>query len=179
MCDDARMEYRYPVGRRVADSLVGLMPILLSAFLIVLLIMAFVDPLPINSHGIRGVVTRVVFSIGLLPAAGLGCAGFALIRKAIGDRLVVTGDGLISREARLISVRATTIPWSSVTSFTVKGLGRSAVVHAILDPGQQVKLSGTARRQVAAAATIAEELTTKLREHHNGDRDDAALWPEG
>jgi hypothetical protein len=82
----------------------------------------------------------------------------------------VTGDGLISREARLISVRATTIPWSSVTSFTVKGLGRSAVVHAILDPGQQVKLSGTARRQVAAAATIAEELTTKLREHHNGDR---------
>jgi hypothetical protein len=30
-----------------------------------------------------------------LPAAGLGCAGFALIRKAIGDRLVVTGDGLI------------------------------------------------------------------------------------
>lgn len=101
----------------------------------------------------------------------LGCGGFALIRKAISDRLVVTGDGLVSREGRLISMRATTIPWSSVTSFTVKGLGsRHAVVYAILNSGQQVKLSGTARRQAAAAATIAEELTTKLREHHNGDR---------
>jgi hypothetical protein len=89
-----------------------------------------------------------------------------LIRRAIGDRLAVTGDGLVSREARLISVRATTIPWSSVKSFAVLGAGsRSSVVYAILNSGQQVKLSCTERWQWDAATMIAEKLTTKLREH--------------
>jgi hypothetical protein len=160
MCDYARVEYRYPASRRVTDSVVGLMP--------TLIIIAFTTVVIMNDN--RKGVSPVSVGLVLLPLEVLlGSAGFALIRKAIGDRLVVTGDGLISRECRLISVRATTIPWSSVTSFTVKDLGpRHAVVHAILRSGQRVKLAGTTRRQVDAAATIAEELTTKLRGHHKG-----------
>ena len=160
-----RVEYRYPVGRRVADSLISLFPLLVGAFMVVATVRFLVDPPADDSHGIRRVVGSVIFvAIGLLPAAVLGCAGLALIRKALIDRLVVTGDGLVSREGRLIRVRVTTIPWSSVTSFTVKGLGpHSTVVTAVLDSDQQVKLPGTVRRQVAGTTTIAEELTTRLR----------------
>ena len=160
-----RMEYRYPVGRRVADSLISLFPLLVGAFMVVATVRFLVDPPADDSHGIRRVVGSVIFvGIALLPAAVLACAGLALTRKALGDRLVVTGDGLVSREARLTKVRVTTIPWSSVTSFTVRGLGpRSTVITAVLDSGQQVKLPGTARRQVSATTTIAEELTTRLR----------------
>lgn len=54
MCDDVRMEYRYPVGRLVADSLMSLIPLLVSAFLMVAIIMFLVDPPASGSHGIRG-----------------------------------------------------------------------------------------------------------------------------
>ena len=109
--------------------------------------------------------TVVAVILGLVLCAASGCIGLFLIRRAIADRLAVTDDGLVSREARLISVRATTIPWSSVRSFTVLGAGsRSSVVYAILNSGQQVKLSCTERWQWDAATMIVEKLTTKLRE---------------
>lgn len=171
MCHDVRMEYRYSAGRRVSDSLLGLIGVLTWAFIMVVCIMTFVDPEAIGSPGERVNIGSVaLFCILVCAGTGLAYRGVWLARSAITDHLVVTSDGLVSREVGLIRVRATTIPWSSVTSFTVTGSGPRGyrqVVQAILDSGQQVKLPGTARMRVAAAATIAEELTTKLREHRH------------
>jgi hypothetical protein len=158
------MEYRYSPGRRVIDALIGSVLLLVTAFLIVRAILVMAGPSANHSHGVARAVVAVI--LGLLVWAAPGCIGLFLIRRAIGDRLAVTDVGLVSREARLISVRATTIPWSSVKCFTVLGAGsRSSAVYAILNSGQQVKLSCTERWQWDAAAVIAEKLTTKLREY--------------
>jgi len=52
-CDDVRMEYRYPASRRVADSLVSLFPLLVSALMVAGAVRFFSDP-SANSQGLAG-----------------------------------------------------------------------------------------------------------------------------
>lgn len=169
MWHDVPVEYRYSAGKRVGDSLVSVVWVLGGAFLIVSGIIILVDPASVGSAGPLAGRAVLVFSIG----AGMAYVGFVCARGVIADRLIVTSDSLVCRESGWIGARTTTIPWSSVGSFMVKTSGSRAyrhAVYAVLDTGQQVRLPCTARSGQAAAATIAGELTTKLREHHNGDR---------
>ena len=159
MCHYVPVEVRNPVGRRVGDSLVGLVSGLGGALGIASGVIILVDPASLGSAG--PLVGRAVlaFCIG----AGLAYVGFVHARSVIADRLIVTSDGLVCRVTRWTSVRTVTIPWSSVTSFTVKTSNSRAyrfAVYAILDTGRPVRLPPTARSGQAAAAAIAGELTT-------------------
>jgi hypothetical protein len=165
---DAPVKYRYPVGKRVGDSLAGVLAVLGGVFLIVESIVIGVDPESVGSAG--PVVGRsvLVFCLG----AGLAYAGFVYARRVISDRLIVASDGLVCRAGSWARTRATTIPWSSVTSFAVKTSQYQAyrhAVYAILNTGQQVRLPCTARSRRPAAAAIARELAAELREHHDGE----------
>lgn len=169
MCDNAPVEYRYPVGKRVGDSLASLVAVLGSAYLTVASIIILIDPASVGSAGPLIGRSALVFCLG----AGLAYAGFIKARRVITDRLIVASDGLVSRESWRTRVRTTTIPWSSVTSFAVRtslywGYWEyQHAVYAILDTGQQVRLPCTTRSGKAATAAIAAELTAKLREHHS------------
>ena len=69
------MEYRYPASRRVADSLVSLFPLLVSALMVAGAVRFFSDP-SANSHGTRRVVESVIFvAMVLLPGATLPAKG--------------------------------------------------------------------------------------------------------
>lgn len=166
MCDNALVEYRYPVGKRVSDSLVGLLSMLGSGYVIGASIVILVDPESVGSSGPLIGRSILVFCMG----AGLAYVTFIYARRAFADRLIVASDGLVSRESWRTRVRTTTIPWPSVMSFTVKtssNWGYRHTVYAILVTGQQVRLPSTARAGKAATAAIAAELTTKLREHRH------------
>jgi hypothetical protein len=166
MCNDAPMEYRYSVGKRVGDSLVGVTWALGSAFGIGTSIVILVDPAAVGSGG--PLVGRFV----LVFCLGVGMAYMALVyaRRVFGDRLIVADDGLVCREGSRTRTRTTTIPWSSVTSFTVLTSGPPAnwrFVCANLRTGRRVRLPCTARAGrggAAAAAAIAEALTAELRD---------------
>ena len=167
MCNDAPMEYRYSVVKRVGDSLVGVLWALGSAFAIGTSIIILVDPAAVGSAG--PLVGRFVleFCIGV----GMVYMAFVYARRVFGDRLIVADDGLVCREGSRTRTRTTTIPWSSVAAFTVLTSGPPArwrAVYAILRTGQRVRLPCTARSGrggTAAAAAIAEALTAKLRDH--------------
>ena len=110
MCHDVRMEYRYSAGRRVSDSLLGLMCVLTWAFIMVVGIMTFADPKAIDSPGEHVDIGSVtLFSILVCAGTGLAYRGVWLARSAITNRLVVTSDGLVGRELRLIRVLTRTI----------------------------------------------------------------------
>jgi hypothetical protein len=169
MCNDAPMEYRYSVGKRVGDSLVGVTWALGSAFAIGTSIFILVDPASVGFGSAGPLVGRFV----LVFCIGVAMAYMALVyaRRVFGDRLIVADDGLVCREGSRTRTRTTTIPWSSVTSFTVLTSGPPAhwrAVYATLRTGQRVRLPCTARSGragAAAAAAIAEALTAKLRDH--------------
>lgn len=157
-------------------SLLALVPLLLSAFCVGLGVTFLVEPSRIDHHGSLPLITHaVIVGLFLLLACVAACAALLMIRRTISARLVVTCNGLVNREGRVIGVRATAISWSSITSFTVKrtGSGRRSgpcAVYATLDSGQQVMLWGTSRGRIAATKAIAGELTTRLREHRDIDR---------
>jgi hypothetical protein len=162
------VEYRYPVSKRVSDSLVGLLSMLGSAYVIGASIVILVDPRSVGSTGPLVGRSILVFCVG----AGLAYTTFLYARRAFTDRLIVASDGLVSRESRMTRVRTTTIPWPSIRSFTVKTSGNWGyrhTVYAILFTGQLIRLPSTARAGKAATAAIAAELTAKLREHQNGE----------
>lgn len=158
MCDHVPVEVRNSVGRRVGDSLVGLVSGLGGALGIVAGVIILVDPASVGSAGPLAGRAVLVFSLG----AGLSYVGFLHARIVIADRLIVTSDDLVCRVTGWTSVRTLTIPLSSVTSFTVGTSNSRAyryAVYATLDTGRRVRLPPTARSGQAAAATIAGELT--------------------
>lgn len=169
MCNDAPMEYRYSVGKRVGDSLVGVLWALGSAFGFGISIFMLVDPASMGFGSAGPLVGRcvIVCCIGL----GMVYMAFVYARRVFGDRLIVADDGLVCREGSRTRTRTTTIPWSSVTLFTVLTSGLPAnwrFVCANLRTGQRVRLPCTARSGragTAAAAAIAAELTAELRDH--------------
>jgi hypothetical protein len=159
MCHYVPVEVRNPVGRRVADSLVGLMFGPGGALGIVGGVIILADPASVGSAGPLVGRAVLVFCIG----AGMAYVGFVYGRIVIADRLIVTSDGLVCRVTGWTSVRTLTIPLSSVTSFTVGTSNSRAyrfAVYATLDTGRRVRLPPTARSGQAAAAAIAGELTT-------------------
>ena len=159
--DAEDLKCRYSIGKRVGNILFGLITLLVGVLGIAGLIVTLLDPAALGPPH-PGIGDLVLVAILLCIFALFVCGGFWQVKVAILGRLVVTSDGLISRKAGFTNVRTTTIPWSSIKSFTVMpALGASArdgyrnVVYAILDCDQPVALSGTERRLVAAAA-IAE-----------------------
>lgn len=175
MCDNMPMEFRYTVRERVTSSLIALGLLLVSALFVVGGIALLAEPSRVYAHHGSRVGNFVLVGLVLMSASVQAYGGLLLIGRTLSARLVVTGDGLVSREARWIIMRATTIPWSSVSSFTVKRRGsrRGAVdyvIQAVLDSGQQFELAGTTRRRAVVAEAIAGELTAKLRENHDGAR---------
>jgi hypothetical protein len=159
MCDYVPVEIRNSAGRRVGDSLVSLVSLLGGAFLIVAGVIILADPASIGSAGPPAGVSVLLLCV----AAGLTYVGFVRARSVISDRLIVTRESLVCRVMGWTGMRTTTMPLSSVTSFTVKTSDSRAYRHAVyagLDSGRQVRLPPTAREKQAAAATIAGELTT-------------------
>jgi len=159
MCDYVPVEIRNSAGRRAGDGLVSLVSVLGGAFLIVAGVIILADPASVGSAGPP--VGRSV--LVLCGGAGLAYVGFVRARSVISDRLVVTRESLVCQVTGWTGVRTTTIPLSSVTSFTVKTSNSRAcrhAVYAVLDSGRPVRLPPTAREKQAAAATIAGELTT-------------------
>jgi hypothetical protein len=147
------VEYRHSVPRCVGQGLFGTVWLLGSVLLIVVVI--------------TWVAGRPSTALSAVPlfcvAVGAAYLGFVGTRSVLIARLTVTGDGLVCRESSYsLRVRTTTIPWSQVTSFTVKtGASRSSdryFVSAILTTGQQVHLAATGRARRAAAVKIANEL---------------------
>jgi hypothetical protein len=140
-----------------------------SAFATGIGIFILVDPASVGFGSAGPLVGRsvLVFCLG----AGMAYMAFVYARHVFGDRLIVADDGLVCREGSRIRTRTTTIPWSSVTSFTVLTSGLPArwrAVYAILRTGQRVRLPCTARSGragTAAVAAIAEALTATLRDH--------------
>ena len=158
MCDDVPVEYRYSAGKRVGDSVIGAVWLLGGAFSIAASIIILVDPASVGSAGPLVGRSALVF----FPGAGMAYVGFVYARSVIVDRLIVTSDGLVCRAGGWTRVQSLTIPWSAITSFTVKTSSSRAyrhAVYAILATGQQVGLRCTKRSGQAAAAAIAQELT--------------------
>jgi hypothetical protein len=159
MCDDVPVEIRPSVGKRVGDSLIGALWLLGGAFSIATGIILAVDPASVGSAGPLAGRSALAFCAG----AAMAYVGFVYTRSVITDRLIVTSNGLVCRAGGWTRARTTTIPWSTVTSFTVKtssSRGYRHAVYAVLATGQQVGLTCTKRSGQAAATTIARELTT-------------------
>jgi hypothetical protein len=96
MCNDAPMEYRYSVGKRVGDSLVGVVWALGSAFAIGIGVFILVDPASVGFGSAGPLVGRSVPVLCL--GAGMAYMAFVYARRVFGDRLIVADDGLVCRE---------------------------------------------------------------------------------
>src|SRR5215469_304968 len=136
--DAEDLKCRYSIGKRVGNILFGLITLLVGVLGIAGLIVTLLDPAALGPPH-PGIGDLVLVAILLCIFALFVCGGFWQVKVAILGRLVVTSDGLISRKAGFTNVRTTTIPWSSIKSFTVMpALGASArdeyrnVVYAIL-----------------------------------------------
>ncbi|MHB1596047.1 MAG: hypothetical protein ACYCO9_15330 [Streptosporangiaceae bacterium] len=140
----------------------GLLAILLFVYGGVML----ADPAAVGAARGAGLVLRSL--IGLCGGAGAALFALRIARTALLERLRATSDGLVSQEAGWgFRTRTRTIPWPSITSFSVQQAGRMYTVFAVLASGEWVELAATGRKR-RSAERIAGDLTGILRAHDGG-----------
>jgi hypothetical protein len=159
MCDYVRMEYRYEAVKRAVDTVAGTALVLCGVFGMTIAILGLADPASAGSASPSWGDILPVICIG----TGLAYAGFVVARRTLAGCLTVTGDSLVLRYSGwLHGTRVMTMPWSTITSFTVRSSGTLTQwksVHANLNTGQQVRLPCTKRTRQADVVAIAQELT--------------------
>jgi hypothetical protein len=157
------VEYRYEAHKRVVDTVACTALMLCGALGMTIAILGLAVPASTGSASPSWGNGVPVFCIG----AGLAYAGFAEVRRTLTGRLTVTGDGLVLRcSGWAPRTRLMTLPWSAITSFTVRSSGTLTewkTVHANLNTGQEVRLPCTKRTHRADVAAIARELTAFAR----------------
>jgi hypothetical protein len=159
MCDHVPVEYRYETVKRAVDTAACTVLVLCGVLGMTIAVLGVAYPASTGSVSPSWGNIVPVFCIG----TGLAYVGFAVARRTLTGCLTVTSDGLVLRDSRWVhGPRATTMPWSTITSFTVRSSGTLTewkAVHANLTTGQQVRLPCTKRTRRADAAAIAQELT--------------------
>jgi hypothetical protein len=153
------VEYRYEGIKRVVDTMACTALVLGGVLGMTIAILGLADPASTGSTSPSWGNIVPVFCMG----AGLAYAGFVVTRRTLTGRLTATSDSLVLRYSGWVhGTRVMTMPWSTVTSFTVRSSGTLTewkTVHAILNTGQQVRLPCTKRTHRADVAAIAQELT--------------------
>jgi hypothetical protein len=159
MCDYVPVEYRYETIRRVVDTATCTALVLCGVLGMTIAVLGIAYPASTGSASPSWGNIVPVFCIG----AGLAYAGFVVARRALTGCLTVTRDSLVLRYSGWVhGTRAMVMPWSTITSFTVRSSGtltERKTVHANLTTGQQVRLPCTRRTRRADVAAIARELT--------------------
>jgi hypothetical protein len=153
------VEYRYEVHKRVVDTVACTALVLCGLLGMTIAILGLAIPASTGSSSPSWGNGVPVFCIG----AGLAYVGFVVARRTLTGRLTVTSDSLVLRYSGWVrGTRVMTMPWSTITSFTVRSSGTTTnwkTVHADLNTGQQVRLPCTLRTRRADVAAIAQELT--------------------
>jgi hypothetical protein len=158
-CDYVPVEYRYELHKRVVDTVACTALVLCGLLGMTIAILGLAVPASTGSASPSWGNGVPVFCIG----AGLAYVGFVVARRTLTGRLTVTSDSLVLRYSGWVrGTRVMTMPWSTITSFTVRSSGTTTTwktVHADLNTGQQVRLPCTLRTRRADVAAIAQELT--------------------
>jgi hypothetical protein len=167
MCDYVPVEYRYEAVKRVVDTVACAALVLCGVSGMTIAILGLAYPASAGSASPSWGNIIPVFCIG----TGLAYAGVVVARRTLTGCLTVTSDSLVLRYSGWVhGKRVVTMPWSTITSFTVRSSGtltERKTVHANLNTGQQVRLPCTKRTRRADVAAIAQELTAfgKTVEH--------------
>jgi hypothetical protein len=177
MCDHVPVEYRYETVKRAVDTAACTVLVLCGVLGMTIAILSIAEPASTGSAGPSWGSIVPVFCIG----TGLAYAGFVVARRALTGCLSVTGDGLVLRYSGWVhGTRAMTMPWSTITSFTVRSSGtltERKTVHVSLTTGQRVRLPCTKRTRRSDVAAIARELTAfgRTAAHGAAAADNSAL----
>jgi hypothetical protein len=159
MCDYVPVEYRYEAVKRAVDTAACTVLVLCGVLGMTIAVLGIADPAGTGSASPSWGNIVPVFCIG----TGLAYAGFVVARRTLTGSLTATSDSLVLRYSGWRhGTRAMTMPWSTITSFTVRSSGtltERKTVHANLNTGQQVRLACTRRTRQADVAAIARELT--------------------